>query len=159
MSALHDLVDICRHLPGESDRTSVVRPRPETGPATGKSAPRRETAAFLAALGSRLERQLLDALVRAGRAWDQVDACVVVDDGTRAAAAALIKSWQAAGGAEAAVAVLTIETVLSLGVLLERRLAVLVRLRLRSDPPDLIVGGRPFLDVPRALLELSRRWS
>lgn len=158
-NALRQLLEACRELPGDRDRDSVVRPRPPMGPATGAPPPRRELAAFLADLGKRVEPRLRDALVRAGRAWDQVDATQLVDEGTRAAALRLEQAWAAAGGAEAALAVLTLQSAMALVILIERRLATLVRLRLRSEIPELIVDGRPFLDVPRALAEAARRWS
>ncbi len=157
--ALRDLVDACRALPGESDRQALVRPRPEVQPATGAPAPRRETSAFLLDLSARLEKQLVAALERAEKAWDQVDATAVLDNRTRQSAAALTQAWRACGGAEAALAVLTLDSSLALVTLLERRLATLVRLRARSATPDLLVGGRPFLDVPRALAETARRWA
>jgi hypothetical protein len=44
--------------------------------------------------------------------------------------------------------------------LLERKLATLVRLRLRADTPALLdAHGRPFLDVAAALSEAAREWA
>jgi hypothetical protein len=42
--------------------------------------------------------------------------------------------------------------------LLERRFAGVVRLRLRSERTELLVDGRPFLDVAAALSEAARAW-
>jgi len=45
-----------------------------------------------------------------------------------------------------------------LGWLAWRSLAQLVRARLRSEDPSLLVDGRPFVDLGAALLETARRW-
>jgi hypothetical protein len=158
-SALRTLVDACHSLPGDTDRAALPQPAAVVPPASGAAAPRRELGLFLADLASRLEPQLAAALARAGHAWDQVDAGTVVDAPTRERAAAIAAAWRACGGPEALLALLTLETVLSVVSLIERRLATLVRLRLRSDTPELVIDGRPFLDVPRALADVARRWS
>lgn len=158
-NALSHLLDSCRALPGECDREAVVRPRPDLSGETGAAPPRREMFLFLSALATRVEPQLVQALERAGRAWDQVDATVLLDAAAREAAARLARAWQATGGAEAALALLTLQSALALVTLIERRLATLVRLRLRGAEGELFVDGRPFLDLPRALAELARRWS
>jgi len=118
-----------------------------------------ELVVFLRALADTLEPALLTALERAGHAWDQVDAARLLDDATRERAARVIGAWRKVGGAPAMLAVLTVHAALDLATLVDRRLASLVRLRLRSVPDDLLPGGRPFLDVARALRETARRWS
>lgn len=122
-------------------------------------AARRLLAAFLASLSRRLRPALLDALGRAARAWDQVDVGNVVDADLRGQAEKVASAWRAVGGPRATLALLTLDAALDLVRLVERRLATLVRLRLRSLTPELTVRGRPFLDVPSALAEAARRWS
>jgi hypothetical protein len=119
---------------------------------------RARTAGLLADLAARLRPALDEALERAGRAWDQVDALAVIDgdEGWRARADDLGRAWRAAGGAEALEALLTLDTAQALVRLLERRLAAFVRLR---GDAELRPGGRPFLDVPGALAELAGRWA
>jgi len=53
---------------------------------------------------------------------------------------------------------LAIDAVTGLISLVERRFAGIVRLRLRSDAPELLIDGRPFLDVAAALSEAARAW-
>jgi hypothetical protein len=83
----------------------------------------------------------------------------IVDAALRAQADSVAAEWRALGGPQAALALLTIDAVVDLVRLVERRLATLVRLRLRSRTPELVVDDRPFLDVPAALAEIARRWS
>jgi hypothetical protein len=54
---------------------------------------------------------------------------------------------------------LTIDAVLDLVSLFERRLATLVRLRARDEEASLLPDGRPFLDLGAALHETARRWA
>jgi len=56
-------------------------------------------------------------------------------------------------------ALLTIDTTVALLTLVEKRMATLVRLRLRSETPELVPQGRPFLDVAAALQEAARAWA
>jgi hypothetical protein len=140
----------------------VVWPALPPGEASGKgdAAPaRRRVAELVRALADRLEPALMEALARAARAWDQVDAVEIVDAGLRSRAQAVADEWRAIGGAEAALAILTIDAALDLVRLVERRLATLVRLRVRTRTPELVVDDRPFLDVPAALADIARRWS
>jgi hypothetical protein len=53
---------------------------------------------------------------------------------------------------------LAVDTAVALVRVFERRLATLLRLRLRSATPDLLPGGRPFLDLAGALAELAEAW-
>jgi hypothetical protein len=159
--ALDELVSSCSHLPWPGPRTEsvVVWPAPAP-PASGDPAPARAAlAAFLRELAGRLAPALVEALGRAARAWDQIDAVNVLDAGVRARADAVAAGWRAVGGAEATLALLTLDAAVDLVRLVERRLATLVRLRLRSRDPALVTGGRPFLDVAGALVETARRWA
>jgi hypothetical protein len=127
---------------------------------------RKRVGAVLAALAARVDEALPRALALAGSAWDQVDSLTLLDPELRAelglvrrAASALAVDpdpGRRAGGVEAA---LTLDGAVGLVHLLERRLATLVRLRLRSDDPALLDGrGRPFLDVAAALKEAASAW-
>lgn len=159
---LENLVERCRSLPwpGAKVASVVVWPTLPEGEALGDAAPaRRKLAELVRALAERLEPALMEALARASRAWDQVDAVEIVDAGLRARAEALAGEWRAIGGAEATMAILTIDAALDLVKLVERRLATLVRLRVRTRTPELVVDDRPFLDVPAALADIARRWS
>ena len=53
---------------------------------------------------------------------------------------------------------LAIDLAIALVRLFERRLAALLRLRLRSATPELLPEGRPFLDLGRALHEAAEAW-
>ena len=66
-----------------------------------------------------------------------------------------------ASGARRAIALeglLAVDASVALVRLFERRLASLLRLRLRSATPDLLPEGRPFLDLGRALHEVAGAW-
>jgi hypothetical protein len=153
--ALSRLVDAARRLPGE--RIDVPPPSAPLAGAQRADLPalRGRVAALLRALAERLEPELVSALERAPSAWDQADALVAVDDELAARLANLRRDWEAAGGPEAALALLTLDAAAQLVGLCERRLATLVRLH----PGPLLANGRPFLDVPAALGEAARGWS
>jgi hypothetical protein len=165
--ALENLVERCRSLPWPGARVAsvVVWPSlsdvgPDGGRGLGDAGPaRRKLVELVRALADRLEPALGQALERAARAWDQVDAVEIVDADLRARAQKVADEWRAIGGSEAALAILTIDAAVDLVRLVERRLATLVRLRVRSHTPELVVDDRPFLDVPAALAEIARRWS
>jgi hypothetical protein len=170
VGALGDLVAGARSLPGEK-RPAGTRPQlrasvaPDGDEAIAPPALRARVGALLAELARRLEAALPAALACATRAWDQVDALTLLDGPLRAEAAALGRAAAAlaadddpptaAAGTEAA---LTLEAALGLVVLVERRLATLVRLRLRAADPELLPGGRPFLDLAAAFAEAARAW-
>jgi flavin-binding protein dodecin len=159
---LENLVERCRSLPwpGAKVASVVVWPSLPEDEGQGDAAPaRRRLAELVGALSARLEPALHEALARAAKAWDQVDAVDIVDDKLRARATAVVEEWRALGGPEAALAILTVDAAMDLVRLVERRMATLVRLRVRSRTPELIVDDRPFLDVPAALDEIARRWS
>ena len=139
---------------------------------------------LLAELARRLTKALPDTLVEAYRAWDQVDALRLLDKAVRdehqalLVAARLLQAQESpekrALGLEAQ---LTLDAAIDLVSLVERRLATLVRLRLREALPEsaaqdlaspdldqsaveaLLPQGRPFLDLGAALAETARRWA
>ena len=178
--ALERLVAAASGLPGE--KLAVPLSDPLAAPvavgaaAEGDDLPalRRRTGALLVALGEKLEPALRVALERAARAWDQVDAIAVLDAALVAEIGTLRDAWRrfaaaetmdaedgvrAARAAAATEALLTMDAALGLVGLLERRLATLLRLRLRSENPDLLPAGRPFLDVAAALADAARGWA
>jgi hypothetical protein len=151
---------------------AAARPPAElaTGPAPGGAARaadlRRDVASLLARLARRVDDELATALARAGKAWEQVDALSMVDHETeidlgvtrrRLAAAADV----AAPATERAVALeglLAVDAAVALARLFERRMASLLRLRLRSPSRELLPLGRPFLDLGAALHEAAEAW-
>ena len=172
--ALDTLVAQIRTLPGEHlDSTQLSLPRAAVRvAAVASSSPqlalpvlRARTAALLAALAQRVDEAVPAALHLAQTAWDQVDAFAILDDELRGETASLAlaadslasadDSLARAAGVEARLA---IDAAVGLVALVERRFATLVRLRLRSATPDLLIDGRPFLDVAAALAEAARRW-
>lgn len=119
----------------------------------------------LAELGQRLSEELPRTLERAMTAWDQVDALVVIDPAMRRELALLRRAALALEAGEdtpsRAVGLesrLVLDAATGLTSLFERRLAQLVRARLRSDDPSLLVDGKPFVDLGAALVEAARRW-
>ncbi|HEX4459682.1 MAG TPA: hypothetical protein VIA18_17005 [Polyangia bacterium] len=177
--ALDTLVAQIRTLPGEHLELSLPRAavKPSAVPPSAAEASsesvdlsrfRARTAALLGALAQRVDDAVPAALHLAQTAWDQVDAFAILDDELRAetASLSLVADALAAGpqsedanvraaGVEARLA---IDAAVGLVALVERRFASLLRLRLRSANPELMVDGRPFLDVAAALAEASRRW-
>jgi hypothetical protein len=166
--ALEALVEQIRSLPGTADDLGMPRAA-ATAVAAGAdmevAALRERAAAWLAALAAAVERALPDALARATQAWDQADAFAVLDAELRDQALTLWRAGAAlaerddgearAAGLEAR---LLVDAAVGLVSLLERRFAAILRLRLRSGEPELLVDGRPFLDVAAALAEAGRRW-
>ena len=53
---------------------------------------------------------------------------------------------------------LAVDASVALVRLFERRLAALLRLRMRSVNPDVLPEGRPFLDLGHALHEAAEAW-
>lgn len=164
--ALEALVEQIRSLPGSAE--DLRMPRAAAQPDAGAVPPearalRARTAAWLTALAAQVEQALPDALARATQAWDQADAFAVLDAPLREEALALHRGGDAlaagdetrAAGLEAR---LLVDAAVGLVSLLERRFAAVLRLRLRSATPELMVDGRPFLDVAAALAEAGRRW-
>lgn len=163
--ALESLVEAARRLPGTG--AAVLRVPTEVepeAPAPAAAVLRRAVGILLSTLAARIEETLPAALERATRAWDQVDALVVLDRRLRrqarallAGAAALRASEDARSRALGFEAALTIESALGLCELAERRMATLVRLRLEQQA-ELLPAGRPFLDLGAALAEAAREW-
>lgn len=168
--ALDTLVAQIRTLPGEPTELSLPRAAVRLSPtsaAVALTVPqlRSRTGALLAALAQRVEEAVPVALHLAQTAWDQVDAFAMLDDELRGETAALSLGADGLAASEDGVeraagveARLAIDAAVGLVALVERRFAALVRLRLRSETPDLLVDGRPFVDVAAALAEASRRW-
>ncbi len=168
--ALEALVEQVRSLPGAVSDLGLPRaavadaatPPPLSLDAT---ALRARSGRWLAALAARVESALPDALARATHAWDHADAFGVFDAELRDEAIALRRAAEAlaAGDDDASRAAglearLLIDAAVGLVSLLERRFAAILRLRLRSATPSLLVDGRPFLDVAAALAEAGKRW-
>lgn len=123
-------------------------------------------AALLARVAHRAEPELMKALAQASAAWDQADAFTVIDAEVEAEIATTRRRLTASAGAAAPPArraialegLLAIDASIALVRLFERRLAALLRLRLRSATPELLPGGRPFLDLAGALHEVAEAW-
>ena len=167
--ALEALVEQVRSLPGGEAELGLPRAAVGPAPAPVPSLPvtelRARSAAWLTAIAARLETALPDALSRATEAWDQADVFAVFDDATRDEAVALRRGaaqLEAADDAAARTAGLEARLLIDASVglvsILERRLAAILRLRLRSGTPELVVDGRPFLDVAAAFAAAGRRW-
>ncbi len=164
---LAQLVEQIRALPGEAielglPRAGAAAPVPER---LSASELRRRVGAWLNAVAGHVDAVLPVQLARAAQAWDQADDFALGDEQTRAEAArlraaadALAAGDDAAARATGVEARLAIDAVTGLISLVERRFAGIVRLRLRSDAPELLIDGRPFLDVAAALSEAARAW-
>jgi hypothetical protein len=168
-TALEALVAQIRSLPGEAADLGMPRAAATTSAgrtvAIGVAELRTRAAAWLTALAAAVETSLPPALTRATQAWDQADAFAVLDGALRDealalrhAGEALATSEDAATGATGVETRLLVDAAVGLVVLVERRFAAILRLRLRSGTPELVVDGRPFLDVAAALFEAGRRW-
>lgn len=132
---------------------------------------------LLTELGRRLDESLPKTLAQAHGAWDQIDSLRLLDkavhDEHRAlerAARRMMLDESAELRALGTEVQLTLDAAIGLCSLVERRLATLVRLRLRAtcadededaflDPETLLPDGRPFLDLAAALHETARRWT
>ena len=123
-------------------------------------------ASLLGRMARRAEEALALSLKRATEAWEQADAFVVIDidlEGEimvmrRRLAAAAAPTTLAARRAVALEGLLAVDASVALTRLFERRLATLLRLRMRSNTPELLPDGRPFLDLGRALREVAEAW-
>jgi hypothetical protein len=165
--ALLQLVEQIRALPGDATNRGL----PRAGAAAAVAEPltagelRRRVGAWMAAVAGHVAAVLPGQLAKAAQAWDQADDFVLITDQTRSEAARLRAAADAlAGGSDTAAratgveARLAIDAVAGLVALVERRFAGVVRLRLRSEQTELLVDGRPFLDVAAALAEAARAW-
>jgi hypothetical protein len=168
-TALEALVAQIRSLPGEAADLGMPRAAATTSAGTtaalDKATLRARAAAWLSALGAAVEESLPEALARATQAWDQADGFVVLDGAVRDEALALRHAGEALAASDDAEtramgveARLLVDAAVGLVSLIERRFAAILRLRLRSVTPELVVDGRPFLDVAAALAEAGRRW-
>jgi hypothetical protein len=123
-------------------------------------------ASLLARVARRVEPALTAVLERASAAWDQADAFSVIDDDVEVEIVATRRRLTASAGVDAPAAtraialegLLAVDASIALVRLFERRLAALLRLRLRSATPELLPEGRPFLDLGRALREVAEAW-
>lgn len=121
---------------------------------------------LLLSLSQRLDPVLISALEHAAVAWDAFDAVSVMEPALRrdaafiaAAAAALEREADPARRAIGMEVRVALASALGLIDLVERRLAMLVRLRVQSGNAALLPGQRPFLDVAAALAEAARGWT
>jgi hypothetical protein len=121
---------------------------------------------LLARIARRTEPELIGSLTQATEAWDQADTFAVLDDDLEAEIAATRRRLAAGAGPTATPArraialegLLAVDASIALVRLFERRLAALLRLRMRAPTPELLPGGRPFLDLSRALHEVAEAW-
>ncbi len=131
----------------------------------GRDDLRPAVAALLERLAARTGPALIDCLQRSREQWDQADSLSVIDaevaDDVAALRRRLVAEAGAASPARRAIALeglLVVDAAVALLRLFERRLASLLRLRLRSGTPDLLPAGRPFLDLGNALQEVAEAW-
>jgi hypothetical protein len=123
-------------------------------------------AGLLERLAARTEPALAACLQRSREEWDQADSLSVIEAEVAEEIASLRRrlaegagpASRAARRAIALEGLLVIDASVALVRLFERRLASLLRLRLRSATPDLLPDGRPFLDLGRALHEVAEAW-
>jgi hypothetical protein len=123
-------------------------------------------AALLGRLADRTEPALIACLRRSRDEWDQADSLSVIDADVEDDIARLRRrlagsTEPAASAGRRAIALeglLVVDASVALVRLFERRLASLLRLRLRSATPDLLPDGRPFLDLGQALHEVAEAW-
>ncbi len=169
------LVAAARALPGGSDGGDAPQqPRAAGRGALAEAQPlsleelEARIGLLLRALSTKLQGALPSVLALASTAWDQVDALQLLDRALleeaamlRARAAELADDADAEPATRAgAVAVrLTVDSAYGLVSLVERRLASLIRLRLRAEDPDLLPSGKPFLDLGAALGQAATVWS
>jgi hypothetical protein len=184
--ALRDLVETARGLPiaaalepvtieaaGVSSYAEELARAAAAGPgehaetsSPGSGDLRPAIAELVARLARRAEQALTSSLKRATEAWDQADAFSVIDGDLEAEIAVTRRRLR--DGAEPSVpaplravaleGMLAVDASVALVRVFERRLAALLRLRLRSTTPDLLPEGRPFLDLGRALHEVAEAW-
>lgn len=122
--------------------------------------------ALLGRLARRAEPELIASLTKAAGAWDQADSFAVIDEDLEAEISATRRRLATAASPSAAPArraialegMLAVDAATALVRLFERRLAALLRLRLRAPTPELLPGGRPFLDLASALQQVAEAW-
>jgi hypothetical protein len=166
--ALERLVGQIQSLPAGSAELGLPRATVnDRGEATAlpPETLRTRGAALLRALAEKVATALPAAIANTQQAWDQADAFALLDPELRTFAADLRRAAAAGVDAEDPLAQtaaletrLMIDSAIGLVTLIERRFAALMRLRLRSETPELLVDGEPFIDVASALSEAARRW-
>ena len=127
---------------------------------------RSAVAAVLDRLASRTEPALVACLRRSREKWDQADSLAIIEDDLADELSALRERLARAAEAASPPArraialegLLALDASVALVRLFERRLAPLLRLRLRSATPDVLPDGRPFLDLGQALHEVAEAW-
>jgi hypothetical protein len=147
-------------------RQSQAEASPRGPGPRGRDELRPAVASLLARMARRADESLAATLRRATEAWDQADAFAVIDIDLEGEIMVLRRrlagaATSAPGAARRAVAlegILALDAAVALVRVFERRLATLLRLRLRSETPDLLPEGRPFLDLGRALREVAEAW-
>ena len=165
--ALERLVDTARALRGDKHQVPPATLAPCATEVAGADvdarALRGRLGQLLLTLAERLEPALIAALRHAAVAWDAFDEVAVMEPELRreatliaSAAAALEREAEPSRRAIGLEVRLTLAAALGLVDLIERRLAMLVRLRVQSDERSLLPGYRPFLDVAAALAEAAR---
>jgi hypothetical protein len=150
-----------------AEPTLSAEPSPLADPARAERDDLRPAiAALLERLAARTEPALVSCLRRALEEWDQADSLSIIDTDMEDDIATLRRrlagsTEPAASAARRAIALeglLVLDVSVALVRLFERRLASLLRLRLRSATPDLLPEGRPFLDLGHALHEVAEAW-
>jgi hypothetical protein len=118
------------------------------------------------ALARSLEQQFGPAIETARKAWERADDVTIVDRSlalmltdTRRALYRATAAPHRAVRAVALEGLLAFDAACGLTGLAERRLSALIRLRVSSEETTLMPGGRPFLDLGRALGEAAREWA
>ncbi len=157
--------------PGGIASYAVTRARALTAAAAEPGRPERDDlrpaiAALLQHLAARTEPALVACLERSRGKWDQADSLSVIEADLADEIAALRRRLAEGAGPDASAArraialegLLAVDASVALVRLFERRLASLLRLRLRSPTPDLLPDGRPFLDLGHALHEVAEAW-
>jgi hypothetical protein len=156
---------VTAHVAGLARATAEVSPASDQGAAPAEPL-RRPVGMLLARLATRAELELAAAMRRAHEAWEQADSLAVIDHALESDIAVMRRRLAAAAGPKTTLArravalegLLAIDAAVALVRLFERRLAGLLRLRLRSVTPELLPEGRPFLDLGRALHEAAEAW-
>ena len=110
---------------------------------------------WLDAIADRMATSLSPTLATAERAWDQADHVRLLDGALRAELGQLLTAARLASDTGLGLLCrLALDATLGWIELFERRLATLLRLRMRQGAP-LLVEGRPFLDVEPVLRQLA----
>lgn len=113
--------------------------------------------AWLEALADRMAATLPSTLATAERAWDQADHVRLLDGTLRAELAPLLTATRLASDSGVGLLCrLALDASLGWVDVFERRLATLLRLRMRQGAP-LLVDERPFLDVEPVVRQLAQQ--